>query len=107
MKKEDRIYRHSETSEKALERRLTEKVRALGFLAVKVYDPMNSGMPDRLIVVTGGRTVWVEVKSAGCHPTPLQKSRIKALTELGHLVFVVDSKEKVDEVIDYIRFYRI
>lgn len=107
MKKEDRIYKHSETSEKALERKLVEEMKKMGFLAIKQNDVMHSGMPDRLIVASGGRTVWVEVKSTGCRPTPLQESRIKRLRELGHTVFVVDGRDTLDMALDYIRFYKV
>lgn len=107
MKKEERIYRNSETSEKALERRLVKKAQALGWMAVKQCDVMNSGLPDRLIVTKDGKTLWVEVKSLGKRPTPLQESQIRKLRSLGHLVFVVDSEESLQEVISYLELLRL
>lgn len=107
MNKSERIYRQSETSEKALERRLVEGVRCMGFVAVKMCDPMQGGLPDRLIVVSGGRTVWVELKSSGKRPTTLQESRIRQLRNFGHMVYVCDSIVDVDAVLDYIRFYKL
>lgn len=107
MEQGEKIYRNCELSEKALERRLVKEVKKLGFLSVKMQDPMNGGLPDRLIVIPGGRVVWVELKSRGKKPTLLQESRIKNLNAYGHVVFVADSREDIDEVIDYISLYRL
>lgn len=97
MREEKRIYRNAETSEKALERRLVDKVRERGCVALKMNDVMHCGMPDRLIVMPGGRVMWVEVKSLGKKVTPLQASRIKDLRRLGFPVYVVDSGEMLEE----------
>lgn len=44
--------------------------------------------------------MWVELKSRGRKPTKLQALRHEELTRLGHIVSVVDSKAKVDELLN-------
>ena len=97
MKTEERIYRHSETSEKALERRLVEQAKARGCMAVKMCDVNCCGMPDRLILMPDGGAVFAEVKSYGKKPTALQESRIAKLRKMGFTVVVIDSTETLDE----------
>lgn len=107
MKPEERIYRNSEVSEKALERRLVEKVKSLGFVAVKMNDQMNAGLPDRMIVLPSRRVLWVEVKSKGKKPTALQESRMRQLRALGHMVFVAGDTDELNQVLEYIEYYKI
>lgn len=102
MKREEEIYRHSEVSEKALERYFVDKVKAMGLTTVKNQDPLMSGMPDRLVVMPRGKVVWVEFKSAGKHPTPLQMVQIKRLEAKGHIVMVVDGKKELDLALAFI-----
>lgn len=103
MRKEERLYRNSETSEKALERRLVKELNAIGLIAVKYYNPQSTGMPDRLILLEGGSVVWVELKSLGKQPTILQKVMHQKLQRMGHAVFVCSSQDEVDEVVEYCR----
>lgn len=100
MKKEiANIVNHSEVSEKAIERYLVDEVKKIGGVCLKYYNPNVAGYPDRLLLLSGARTIWVELKSKGKHTTPLQKVRIRTLQNLGYSVFVCDSKESVDKVI--------
>lgn len=105
MEKGERIYRQSENSEKFFEKRLVTQARIMGCLAVKMKDEMNSGLPDRLIVMPDGRTVWVELKSVGKKPTALQASRIRQLKELGHEVFVVTDRPELEMVLGWIKYH--
>lgn len=102
MKKEEMIYRNSETSEKALERRFVEKMKSFGLLTVKNQDPMMCGMPDRMVVLPRGKVAWVEFKSAGKYPTELQYKQISRLQEKGHIVFVVDDRDALDMALAFI-----
>ena len=95
----ENILRHSEVSEKAIEKYLVEKVKAIGGVCLKYSNPNMDGYPDRLVVLPGGLIRWVELKSKNKKPTRLQTLRHKQLTGMGHDVFVIDSKSKVDYLI--------
>lgn len=102
MKKEERICRHAQISEKALERKLVTKMKEKGCLAVKMNDVNNSGLPDRLVLLPTGKALFVEMKSQGARPTPLQNSRIRELRRMGFTVYVIDSEELLSEFMQYI-----
>ena len=57
-------------------------------------------MPDRLVLMPGGKLCFMELKAPGRKPHPLQVRRIKQLRALGFKVFVVDGKEKIGGIID-------
>lgn len=89
------MSRHSEESEKAIEAYLVELARREGFLALKWYSTVCVGYPDRLVLLPGGKTFWIELKSKGEKPRQLQEICIRRLRDLGQTVYVCDSKEAV------------
>ena len=95
----ENILRHSEVSEKAIEKYLVKKVKTIGGVCLKYSNPNMDGYPDRLVVLPGGRASWVELKSKNKKPTKLQMLRHKQLADMGHNVNVVDSKNNVDYLI--------
>ncbi|MCH5241778.1 MAG: VRR-NUC domain-containing protein [Muribaculaceae bacterium] len=103
MNTEERIYRNSEISEKVLEKTFVEKVREMGLIVIKNQDPMQSGMPDRLVVMPRGKVAWVEFKSRGKHMTALQSNRAKKLSEMKHLVILIDSRKDLDIALAFIK----
>lgn len=92
-----------ETSEKWLERYLTMRVRLTGGRALKYQNPIETGFPDRLLLYPGGVALWVELKSKGKKPTEMQQHRMGQLRKLGFRVWVADSKEKIEEIVDTAR----
>ena len=98
----ENIIRHSEVSEKAIERYLTKSVGAVGGECLKYANSNMTGYPDRIVLLPCGVTVWVELKSKGKKPTKLQALRHERLRALGQQVVVIDSKTGVDELLgDY------
>ena len=89
--------------EKEIERKLVQAVRGAGGLAVKFVSPGLSGVPDRLLLFTGGKAAFCEVKAPGQKPRPLQEHRIARLRSLGFRAYVVDSEEKIGEMISEIQ----
>ena len=84
--------------EKILEPRLRKLVKdKLKGRAVKFWPITERGYPDRLVLLPGGRAKWVEVKTKGKDPTPIQKLRHKELRELGFEVWLVDTEERLQE----------
>ena len=85
--------------EKELEEKFRKAVKAEGGRAYKFQSPGHDGVPDRLVVLPGGKTGFVELKQKGKKPTPLQALRIRELRELGCFVTVLDSPEMIPAVI--------
>jgi len=75
----------------------------MGGLAVKFVSPGYDGMPDRLVLLPGGRIAFVEVKAMGCKPRPLQVIRHGMLRHLGFLVYVLDDEAQIGGLLDEIR----
>lgn len=84
--------------ETKIEQHLVRKVNAIGGQALKL-NTSKRGMPDRLVLLPGGRTVFVELKAPGEKPRPLQLKRIADLKNLGFTVKVIDSMEQVDRFV--------
>ena len=89
--------------EKTVESKFTSAVTAKGGLAVKFTSPGFNGMPDRLVMFPGGRIAFVEVKTPGETPRPLQRLRIRTLRRLGFKAFVLDNPEQIGGIIDAIQ----
>ena len=89
--------------EKEVEKKLVTAVQMMDGLAVKFVSPGYAGMPDRLVLLPGGRMAFVEVKRPGEKPRPLQKARHRMLRKLGFKVYVLDSVEEIERIIDEIR----
>jgi len=77
--------------EKDVEAHLVEKVRAAGGKAYKFTSPQRRSVPDRLVLLPGGRVVFVECKRPGAHPTDAQHREHERIRALGHQVVVLDS----------------
>ena len=80
-----------EESEKYLERCLASTIKARGGHALKFTSMTETGYPDRIVLLPGGRVFFVELKSTGKKLRSLQVLRKKELEELGFEVFVIDS----------------
>lgn len=82
--------------ESELERKFCTAVCRAGGKAYKFVSPGNAGMPDRLVVLPGGRIGFVELKRPGEKPGKLQRRRMQELERLGCFTAVVDSGESID-----------
>ena len=85
--------------EKQIEQKLVRAVNARGGVCPKLTCPGMDGMPDRLVLVPHGRIGFVEVKAPGEKPRPLQLRRHEQLRALGFQVYVLDSAEKVGDIL--------
>ena len=90
-------------NEKLIERKLRDSVKKLGGTALKYTSPYDTGMPDRLVLMPGGRAYFVELKTTGKKPTALQSVTIKRLQDLGFIAVVIDSQDLLDCFIERIR----
>lgn len=83
--------------ESDVEKYLRGEVKKLGGLALKFISPSMNGVPDRIVLLPGGRIFFVELKAKGQKARPLQLAVHRVFNNLGHNVYVLDSKEKVKE----------
>lgn len=84
-------------SEKAIEEYLRNKVKELGGKAYKFVSPGNVGVPDRMVMLPGGKIAFVELKAKGKKPTAIQLAQHRKIRALGFEVFTLDSKAGVDD----------
>lgn len=89
-------------SEKIIEKTIRLKVEKLGGKSYKFISTNNSGVPDRLIILPGGKIAFVEVKSTGEKPRKLQEVIIGRLRALGCKVYVIDRLEQIDGMLEEI-----
>jgi hypothetical protein len=85
--------------ESTLEHRLVREVERIGGKAPKWVSPGSRGVPDRIVILPNGKTVFVEMKALGKPLQPLQVHWAKVLRQLGHQVYKIDSSEGIDEFI--------
>lgn len=83
--------------ESQIEARLVRGVKALGGRAYKFVSPGNTGVPDRLVVLPGGRIIFVELKTDVGKLSPMQIQQIKLLQSMGAQVRVLYGLEAVEE----------
>lgn len=89
--------------ESELENKFREAVKKAGGIAFKFVSPGNAGVPDRIAVLPGGRIGFVELKANGNNPTKLQLMQMKRLKNLGCFVCVLDTPERIRDVISGIQ----
>ena len=92
-------------TEKQVEQYLVKKIKQLGGKAFKFVSPGNAGVPDRILILPGGKIIFAELKKPGGKTTPLQNVQIIGLTKLGCEVGIISSIEEADQCIDYCRKY--
>lgn len=91
-------------SETDVERQLTEGITALGGKCLKFTTPNYTGVPDRIILLPGGRVAFAELKRPGEKERRRQELVQTKFRTLGFTVFSsVDSADKINKVLDYCR----
>ena len=89
--------------EKIIEQHLVKAVKNSGGIAPKLVCPGFDGMPDRLVLLPGGKIGFVEVKAPGKDPRPLQVASPGLLRRLGFKVYILDAPEQIGGILDEIR----
>lgn len=88
--------------EKEIEQKLARAVRNRDGLCPKFVSPGLGGMPDRLILLPGGKLAFAELKAPGKKPRALQLLRHRQLRRLGFPVYVIDEVEQIGGILDEI-----
>ncbi len=68
--------------EQQVQTKIKNKLKADGWLVVKLIKTSMNGIPD-LLALKGGRAVFIEVKQKGGKASPLQIERINQLRAAG------------------------
>ena len=80
-----------------IERYLRLQAESYGYLCMKFVSPGNNGVPDR-IVIGHNETFFVETKAPGETTRRLQDSVIADIRAHGAKVYILDTKEKIDQL---------
>ena len=86
--------------EKEIEAYLVRRVKEMGGIAYKFVSPQRRSVPDRVIVIKDVPIFFVELKSSVGKLTEGQEREIARLRELGKLIFVCNSREQVDKILN-------
>jgi len=82
--------------EKQIEKRLCDKVKACGGIALKFSSPGMAGVPDRIVLLPNGEIYFVELKRLREKMRPLQVKRKRQLEALGFKVYCIASIEGLE-----------
>ncbi|MCE3202488.1 VRR-NUC domain-containing protein [Paenibacillus sonchi] len=82
-----------------LERKARLAVERSGGKMPKWVSPGNRGVPDRLVILPDGVTIYVEMKAPGKPLEPLQRKWRKDLLALGHRHYKIDSEADIERFI--------
>ena len=86
-------------SEKRIERKLVELVKANGGMCIKLLCDQLNGLPDRMCLLPNGKIAFVELKTTGQKPKRIQVYMHNKLRNLGFKVKVIDTIEGVNNFI--------
>lgn len=89
--------------ESTVEAKLVKAVKSLGGLAPKFVSPGLDGVPDRLVLLPGGKIAFIELKAEGKKLRPLQVRRKRQLESLGFLVYCIDKPDQIGGILDEIQ----
>lgn len=82
--------------EATIETKLRQKVEGAGGFCLKYPGNLFAGFPDRILLLPGGRVLFVELKAPGKKPGKLQEFVHSKLRRLGFVVLVIDTVEGVE-----------
>lgn len=97
-------------TETAIQKEIMQTARAMGHKCYRINSGRaktkggyvhlaEMGTPDLFVIMSGGRSLWVEVKKPGEEPTVVQRLRHRELRNMGHAVTVARSVEDFIEAV--------
>lgn len=81
--------------EKDIEKLFRDEIKKAGGKAYKFTSPGNDGVPDRIVMLPGGRIVFVELKTDKGKLSRLQELQCRQIAELGQTVRVLHGLSEV------------
>lgn len=85
--------------ESTIELKIKGAVIVMGGLCLKWVSPGFSGVPDRIIILPGGRILFVEVKRPGGKLRPRQQRVHDQMRSLGCEVITVDDADEMIRIL--------
>lgn len=85
--------------ESEIERKFVDQVKAAGALAYKFVSPGNPGVPDRIVILPGGKVLFVELKSEVGTTKKLQDYQLERLSKLGAPTYVLHGAAEVKQFV--------
>ncbi len=79
--------------EAPIEKKFATFMKDYGVVTLKLELRYDAGWPDRLVLIEGGRPLFIEFKRPGDSPGPLQLERHLVLRRLGYDIEVHDTFE--------------
>lgn len=86
--------------EAAIEARLVKMVRSRGGLCYKFVSPSNPGVPDRIVITPGGRTIYVELKTEIGRLANIQRWQLDEMRRRGADIRVLKGLEEVKAFVE-------
>lgn len=85
--------------ENEIEQKMKEMVEAVDGKLLKMRVTGESGIPDRLMLLPGGKACFVELKQKGKKPTKKQLYYHQKLIRQGHAVYVIDNVQDAADLV--------
>lgn len=89
--------------EAKIEEWLVKEVKKLGGIADKFVSPANPGVPDRIIVMPGGRVYFVELKTEIGRLSNIQKWQRQRYRERNADVRVIKGMKQAKEFVEELK----
>ena len=89
--------------ERDIEVLLRDGVKQLGGKAYKWVSPGNAGVPDRIVILPGGKVIFVELKQENGRLTRLQKVQQQTLRRMGVAAVTLRGAEDVKVYLDVLK----
>lgn len=85
--------------ESAIEKSLGRQIKQLNGIYYKFNSPGQAGVPDRIVILPGGKVFFVELKTGRGKTEKIQDWQIQKLRDLGCSVLVLRGKADVDRFV--------
>ena len=92
-------------NEKTLDKKLKTESEKMGWWCLKMVWSSFTGAPDRLLLGSHARIVFAEIKSPGKKPTARQLWVHGKLRAFGFEVWLVDSEEVLNKLLDRLNWH--
>ena len=88
------------TLERVLEHKLVREVKAAGGLCIKLPAALYRGIPDRMVLLPGGRVYFLELKTDTGRVSPAQVRFISFLQSLGFFSDIIRGETQLSEFLE-------
>lgn len=89
--------------ESTIEARLVRGVKKLGGLCYKFTSPGNPGVPDRIVLLPNGKTIFVELKTTVGRLAKVQQWQLQEMRKRGADVRVLKGMDQVTAFLEEVR----